>query len=350
MTTIIKVNKRKTVLLALIVLVLLVRVIPHWGEFYARYVYPVSSAVLSWISSFVFFSLDEWIAVIGVFCLISYPVYAHSHHKKAWDIVKTEAEAVGWIFVWFYMGWGLNYHRDSFFERAHVSPKSVDKEEFMSFLNSYTDNLNKNYVDVDTIDKTYIVTEIQRLYSQLPEEYGLSKPKAYQTPKALAFNFIYSAAGVGGYIGPFADETHVNSQTFNDKYAFIYAHELSHLLSISNEAEAHYWAYTVCSTSSDKVIRYSGYYGILGNVIRNARNILTDEEYEAWLKSVNSRIIANHDHEIDFWRSQRMTLIDDFQTFLFNALLKGNGISSGIINYDEVLSMIIATNTKEDKK
>lgn len=334
---------RHIILILLCALILLVRFIPHGGETYARYVYPYLSMVLSWISSFVFFSLDEWIVVVGVFCMIMYPLYARSKHKKALAILGVEVEAMIWVTVWFYLGWGLNYHRDSFYERLQVSPKSVDKSDFISFLNTYTDSLNATYVVVDSLDKNHIYTEIKRLYSMLPEEYGLTKPQDFQKPKALAFNSLYSSVLVKGYMGPFANESHLNEQLFNDEYAFIYAHELAHLLSVSNEAESNYWAYTVCTKSEDRVIRYSGYYGIFPNVVRNAQSILSENEYDEWIKSVDPRVLESRTLENRYWLSHYSPLLNDIQGWMFNALLKGNGISDGIKNYDQVLSMIMST-------
>lgn len=334
-------STRRLLLIACIVLELLVRYIPHWGEAYASNVYPALSAFLSWIASLVPFSLDEWIVVLTVVAMIAYPFYAR--RKTGWKaITLAELELVGWIYVWFYLGWGMNYYRDTLLTRAGVESSEVEKDVFCRFLSEYTDSLNATYTLTDSISKETIQTEVKTLYSDLPERYGLTRPRTYQRPKTVCFNWIYSSVGVLGYMGPFAAESQLNSQLQPVQYAFTYAHELAHLLSVSSEAEANYWAYTICRRSADRSTRYSAYFGILPNVMRNARNILSEQEYEQWTTTIDSHIITQRQQISAYWQSQFNPLLLSIQKTMFEALLKGNRIPSGHQNYDQVLNLIIS--------
>lgn len=347
-----KLNIRQKVLLSLVAAILFVRFTPHAGEIYSRYVYPAISATLSALSSVVSFSLDEWIVIITLLSMVAYPFLAKQKSKR--HRLFVEIEIVMWMTVWFYLGWGLNYYRDSFFTRLHPDNSQPaakpSKADFQAFLTDYTDSLNANYTVVQTINKDSIVAHIKSLYHNIPTSFGLTKPVDYQHPKAVAFNWLYSSVGVLGYMGPFADESHLNQQLLPVQFAYTYAHELAHLLSVSSEAEANYWAYTVCTKSQQRNIRYSGYFGLLPNVYRNARSILNDEEFKAWRSTINPRIIAQREQLQDFWHSQYSPLLADIQDALFNALLKSNKIPDGKANYDQAISMILATRIKKTVK
>ena len=109
------------VLLAILLAGALVfRYAPGTGEFYARHLYPVISAVLSALSCVLPFSLDEWAVVFMAVFLIAWPVMAKRRGRTWKRIVLREIEWILWIYVWFYWGWGLNYYRDSFYSRAGV--------------------------------------------------------------------------------------------------------------------------------------------------------------------------------------------------------------------------------------
>ena len=98
--------------------------------------------------------------------------------------------------------------------------------------------------------------EVKRIYRQVPGYFALTVPKDYQCPKQSLVNDLYSKVGVLGYMGPFFDESHLNHELLPVQYPFTYAHELSHLLGVSSEAEANFWAYQVCIRSADRYVRY----------------------------------------------------------------------------------------------
>lgn len=336
-------SARRIILLDFLLAVLAFMLIPHLGEWYARNIYPFPAYVFSLVASIVPFSLTEWIVVLAAVLFLALPFYnIHKGKRSLRHIAALQIELLLWMYVWFYIGWGINYSRDSFYSRADVVPANMDKSEFRSFLRTYTSQLNSTYVCFDDIDSDYVISQVKQIYCVVPDNYGLLKPADYQKPKRVSFNWLYSSVGVLGFMGPFACEGHLNSKLFPVQYPFVYAHELAHLLSVTSEAEANFWAYRVCIKSSDRRIRYSGYFGILPNVMRNARSLLSESEYNSWLKTVDSRILRQRVELQDFWSSQHSPLIAEVQDALFNALLKGNGISDGTKNYDQVLRMLIS--------
>ena len=335
---------RRILLLFLLLFVVIARLFSGVAEFYARDIYPLLSGLLIRAASIVPFSLTEITVVVFVLCILAYPVCTLlKKGRHAWKhVLVCEVEMLLWFYVWFYWGWGINYFRYDFYRRSETHFASFDKDEFVGFLSEYTDSLNAAYRDCFTVSISEAAIEVKNTYSKLPMKWGLLKPIAAINPKKLMVNPLYSKVGVMGYIGPFYAEMHLNHQLLPEQYPFTYAHELSHVLGVSSEAEANFWAYTICTHSANDNIRYSGYMGILSYVIGNARQVLDREEYTSWLNSIDERILREYSSYVKYWRALYSPMIGEIQNVLYDWFLKGNQIHSGIKNYSQVVRMIIS--------
>lgn len=338
---------RRCVLSLLLLLVLATRYVPGIGEWYAVHLYPTISLVLSAIASIVPFSFEEWIVIMGILFLLVYPVVAAIRREGALRILMAEVEAVLWLVAWFYVGWGCNYNRASFYERVEVMPVATDSLFFSEFLYDYADSINALYADPYSLTHAEAEFLIKSQYDVLPSSFGLTRPCSFQHPKVVAFNRLYSAVGVLGYMGPFMGESQLNLQLLPEQYPFTYAHELAHLLGISSEAEANYWAYLVCTTSANPLLRYSGYYCILPYLSNNASALLSSDDYWAWRERLDPRIIESLIRKQEFWQAQRIGWIDELQESFYDWYLRSNQIPSGRANYSQVIQMILSVRTQQ---
>lgn len=92
-------------------LVLLCRFFPDMGELYARHLYPVLSAFLSALVSWIPFSMEEWFFAGACVLLVGIPLWSWKK-KKGWKwTLRAEAELLVGVYLWFYVGWGINYFR-----------------------------------------------------------------------------------------------------------------------------------------------------------------------------------------------------------------------------------------------
>ena len=129
----------------LLLCIVLCRFFPVMAEGYARHIYPWLSAVLSATVSVFSFSLEEMLVVGIILWMIMYP-FLKRRKKKSWRfIVGREVELLAWVYIWFYLGWGLNYFRYDIYRRMEVEPAGYDEQAFHRFLVSYTDSLNQSY-------------------------------------------------------------------------------------------------------------------------------------------------------------------------------------------------------------
>ena len=314
--------------------VFLCRARTGWADWYALRFYPVWSGAMSWLSARLPVSLEEWI-VVGAFVLA---VVFLVRLKKRWAALVS---LLLWLTVWLYAGWGINYFRSSIYERAGKQPERFELQRFRQFLDDFTQELNDSWQPFGELDKTRFEQEVKQYYEALPATWGLAKPKSWQKPKRLLFNRLYSAVGVSGYVGPFASEIQINEEIPLRQYPLVYAHELSHLLGVSSEAEANYWGYRACMASSEAQIRYAALQSMLPYVMRNARAALPEEDYKAWQQTVRPEVREVLLQEQEFWQERFSPLLGRIQSWFYDLFLKSNRISSGMANYNEVVQMIL---------
>ena len=312
------------------------------GEWYARALYPTLSLLLSLISAVVPVSLEELLAVAVALGLVGFIVMSVRKRKGWKHVLGRLLLAILGIYTWFYWGWGMNYYRDSIYQRVGCGKQHYDEEEFMDFLNAYTARLNASYVSFTAVPMQEIEEAIKSQFAKVKRIYGLTEPQRFQHPKRVMFGRLYSSVGVLGYMGPFFAESQLNPELLPSQLPFTYAHELSHLLGVASEAEANYWAYRVCTASEDERIRYSGYFGIFGYVAANARKLLSKDDYAAWLSTVRQEVMEERMAQQDYWHERYDKTLGMLQDKVYDLYLRRNKISSGRKNYAEVVGYIIS--------
>ena len=334
---------RYIILILLAAFILVARNSTAVGEWYAVTVYPAVSAALSFCVSWIPFSLEEIVVLAGAAIAVGIIIMGVKKKQRWYKVCLKELELAVWIVVWFYMGWGMNYFRESLYERGGVERQKYNEVVFKEFLTDYAENLNAAYVDsLPPLKVEDFSDDIKSRYALIPEQMGLCAPHQWQEPKKLLLNEIYSAVGVLGYMGPFFNEIQLNGDLLPAQVPFCYAHELSHQLGVSNEDEANFWAYQMCRQSQIPQVRYSGYFAMLPYVLSNASRVLLPDEYKAFQQSIRPEVRRQFVEQREFWNSKYSKLLGNIQSAIYNAMLKGNKISSGTANYIQVVDMIIA--------
>lgn len=226
-----------------------------------------------------------------------------------------------WIYVWFYLAWGLNYSQKNFYERTGIPYTAYTPEIFNEFVDNYISKLNKSYVPVNRIDKEVIRKEAVRQYNLISDTLGIHRPP-HSRPrvKTMMFTPLISMVGVTGSMGPFFCEFTLNGDLLPPQYPATYTHELAHLLGITSEAEANFYAYQVCTRSVNKEIRFSGYFSILGHVLANARQLMTEEEYKKLFGSIRPEIIELARKDQEYWMAKYNPLIGDIQDWIYDCI------------------------------
>lgn len=337
--------------IALFLFCLCCRLIRPVADFYASACYPVISPALSWVASAVPFSLEE-IVVLGFVGAFAWVLVKAVRRKKGfrWYLGKTALVAV-WLVAWLYMGWANNYFRTPMRTRMDI-PRQLFKEDvFNDFVYDFTDSLNRLHTYSDLPERDALEEDVKAFYNKTLPQYGYTTLKSWQHPKKPLFNRLYSAVSVSGFLGPFFCETHVNQDVLADDYPFTLAHEMAHLAGVTSEAEANYWAFVYCTRSQNQALRYCGYYSVFPHLASNVRLFMTEEYYNYWMsRNVHQDIRERYNAARKYWEDLRVPFIDGIQSWLMDASLRHNKVSSGAQEYSEVVSLIITMEAWEQAR
>lgn len=339
-------------------LIRMFRCYPDGAEWYARHCYPVISAILSAFSSLFPFSLGDCFIVVACLWIIGYPFYAWLRKKRVGYTIRKMFLFLVWVYLWFYLAWGMNYFRLPFYERTVLVRAEYSAEQFQDFLMEYIDNLNQSYDSAKgMVDQKWFITpfyqsdekrgdlvakEVTAGYQSIDKRFGIVFPNRELRPKPMLWSKGMSMVGVSGYMGPFFSEFNLNREVLNVEYPFTFAHELAHRLGIAGEAEANLYAALVTMGSQDAQICFSGYFSLLGYVMNNARRLLPEKEYRQFFEQISPEILTMYKDHLLYWRGKYAPRIGKVQNTVYNAYLKGNKINSGTQNYSEVVGLLMS--------
>ena len=380
---------RHWVLLVLLSLITLTKLIPLWGFIYTTRIYPIIGTLLSPISGLFPFALGDLFIALSIVWVFFYPIYEIKWRKqlakrffflaakrgcypKKKVVFGRVAEYLLWVYAWFYIAWGLNYSQPNIYCRTGMKPVEVSEAKFREFAYRYADSINylseerrvkseETAFDdqresqfngmVDDGLKNRVRDAVLKGYNEIGAKEGINAPfNQHPHAKTMIFTPLSSMSGVTGSMGPFFCEFTLNGDIRPHDYPAIYAHEFAHLLGIANEGEANFYSYIVCTASSDKAVKFSGYYHIFFHVLRNVFDILGEKEGEKFLKYIRPEIIQLARSDRNYWLSKRCKALDAAQDFIFDLYLRGNHVAEGRKSYSGVVGLILAWESRHAKR
>ena len=372
---------RHWILLVLLSLITLTKLIPLWGFIYTTRIYPIIGSLLSPISGLFPFAVGDIFIALSIVWVFFYPIYEIKWRKqlakrffflaakrgcypKKKVVFGRVAEYLLWVYTWFYIAWGLNYSQPNIYCRTGMKPVEVSEAKFREFAYRYADSIN--YLSEETafddqresqfngmVDdglKNRVRDAVLKGYNEIGAKEGINAPfNQHPHAKTMLFTPLSSMSGVTGSMGPFFCEFTLNGDIRPHDYPAIYAHEFAHLLGIANEGEANFYSYIVCTASSDKAVKFSGYYHIFFHVLRNVFDILGEKEGEKFLKYIRPEIIQLAKSDRNYWLSKRCKVLDAAQDFIFDLYLRGNHVAEGRKSYSGVVGLILAWESRHAK-
>ena len=379
---------RHWVLLVLLSLITLTKLIPLWGFIYTTRIYPIIGSLLSPISGLFPFAVGDIFIALSIVWVFFYPIYEIKWRKqlakrffflaakrgcypKKKVVFGRVAEYLLWVYAWFYIAWGLNYSQPNIYCRTGMKPVEVSEAKFREFAYRYADSINSLSEErrvkseetafddqresqfngmVDDGLKNRVRDAVLKGYNEIGAKEGINAPfNQHPHAKTMLFTPLSSMSGVTGSMGPFFCEFTLNGDIRPHDYPAIYAHEYAHLLGIANEGEANFYSYIVCTASSDKAVKFSGYYHIFFHVLRNVFDILGEKEGEKFLKYIRPEIIQLAKSDRNYWLSKRCKVLDAAQDFIFDLYLRGNHVAEGRKSYSGVVGLILAWESRHAK-
>ncbi len=312
---------------------------PHWTEqVYSRSIYPAIASFLSTISSLVPFSLDDLfylVLVLFVLSLLALLLIKKLTWKKAakWILITAALGYSGFYFLW-----GFNYFRQDLNTRLHLEISQPGSSDYYRVLETLVAQTNNSWAPPEDFGKEQTGLLVENALKKLAPALQIDYPAGKRRAKNITFSGFFAQAGISGYYGPFFNEIHLNGKLLPMEYPFVLAHEKTHQLGITSEAEANFLAWLVCTQSESRALRYSANLAVLRYFLYQGRGQEKVREIAAHL---DKRVIGDLKRISQHWRALRNEKIDRAATKVNDAYLTTNKIEKGIRDYTGVVKYVL---------
>jgi hypothetical protein len=300
----------------------------QWVEnVYARGVFPTVSYLFGVVANtFPVSWLDFWI-LLSV-CILIYCVF-----RRRWSLLLGVAS---FFYLWFFWGWGLNYHRPPVASRLHLDTRGLAKSDYDRFAETAATEINrlwplasKSPLNRDE-SSAMAASRVELVVRKID---GTDWPASSRVKRSLLLEPWFRGAGIDGMFNPFGHEALVIEGPLAFELPFLMSHEIAHVRAIANEGEANLVALLATLASDDPRFQYSGWL-YLWEYLQTTR-IHLDPGPTADLLAVRDRILSN-----------RIRAISNFQATLLDAHLKANAVPGGIRSYSDFVSLAIASQSR----
>lgn len=172
----------------------------------------------------------------------------------------------------------------------------------------------------------------------------------YVTPKYLTFSGFFSQQYIMGYYFPFSMEANINSEMYITNVAPTICHELAHTKGFIYEDDANMIGYLACIRSDDPFLQYCGYLSVLSYVNNDFRDSIGNDK-KVYMKHVRiSDGVADDNIFLtkESWQAVEKAAVVKTSTVkkvsdtLMDTTLKLNGVEEGILQYNNVVGLLLA--------
>ncbi|OFX59347.1 MAG: hypothetical protein A2066_17290 [Bacteroidetes bacterium GWB2_41_8] len=305
---------------------------------YSQTFYPIVAFLLSFISKWVSFSLDDaFYALLAAF-LVFLAVLTIFRKIKFGRFILIILQTLAICYVLFYWFWGFNYYRSDLSERLSITKSQPDTVQFVKVFQNLIAQTNASYCSYENIKYSTIDSLVEASYKTNSSFLKLKYPQGNRIPKPITLSSFFSKAGIAGYYGPFFSEAHVNDSLLMIEYPQVLAHEFAHQFGITSEAEANFYSWLVCVQSDSKHLQYSANISMVNYFLSQSKHL---HSFPDLVRQINKPVIDDIRKVQKHWASMRNEQIDKAAGKVNDAYLKTNKIEKGIEDYFGVVRFVM---------
>ncbi|WP_057939620.1 DUF3810 domain-containing protein [Algoriphagus resistens] len=319
-------------------------------EIYSRIFFPgirnvidITLGMLPFPSVYLF--IVTVLLVIGIY---SWRLSKKAGWKSKWLYsLQALANGLGALIFFFLVLWGFNYQRTPIVQQLGLQPKAMNLEQVKREV-QITYRLaqqHRNAVTRDTaaIDKILPYPELEKLVrSNIAENLDMLGLNFTGRPRTKLFpppGFMRKMGILGIYF-PFTGESYIDPTLHALEKPFTVAHEMAHSYGVTDEGEANFIAWVICTNSDDPLLRYSGQLRLLNYQLTDYYR-MAPEEYRDWVKTLDKGIrndmisIRKASEAIKPYSLELSRKTND-------VFLKTQGVKAGVNSYQELPKLAFA--------
>jgi hypothetical protein len=314
-------------------------------EIYSRTFFPVVRNVIDLTVSRLPFP-TVYLFVLGV--LIAFGIYFYHLlvNKPGWKMkvlysFRSLFNFVGALVFFFLVLWGFNYQRVPIFQQLDLTPRPLGEEEIMSEISLTTSILvqvRQNLtLDSAAIEETIPYDEMEDIVRENIREnlylLGLNFTGHPRTKLFYPAGFM-TRMGILGIYFPFTGESYIDAALHPLERPFTVAHEMAHSYGVTDEGEANFIGWVICSNSTDPLLQYSGQLRLLryqlSDLYRVNPNLYrqTFSRLPRGVKNDLSSILKN--------KEEIKPISNELSKRSNDIFLKTQGVRAGIMSYQQL--------------
>jgi len=338
-----------TLLLLTVLLQVLARCVPGFGEWYAVSIYPILVGTLGRFYSIFPFSVTEFIIYLLVLLFVLGAIVGIISGKKKFVMkwLYGVSFTISLLLFLYTIGCGINYYRTPFSELQEYEISDYSTEELKELCLSLTVQVNEaaKLISLDengnmSLDGIDVIIEARNNMESLGEDYP-SLAGYYPTPKYIQNSELLSVQQLMGIYLPFTIEATVNKNMPVYDIPSTLCHELSHLKGFMREDEANFIAYLACMNSDIPEFRYSGAllaYEYSINALYQSGDL---ECYNEVLRQLCDTACNELVNNYAYW-ARYDTMIAEVSAEINDTYLKANSQENGVASYGRMVDLLLA--------
>ena len=348
-------------LIVLVVAIKWVSFYPEWVEKNYTYgIYPFISKLQRYLFGWLPFSIgDLFYAFLILVIIIKTVQFFRFLFKKRitrkYFIAALQQIIFFFLFLYvvFYLFWGLNYDRKGIAAQLKLEVKSYTLSDLDTLTTVLQSRLNEYAVLVnqsgrDSLNrKRNLFHESYEAYKNVAKQYPFLKYDP-ESVKPSIFSYAGNYLGFEGYYNPFSGEGQVNTTIPGFIEPFVTAHEIAHQIGYAKENEANFVGFLACKSYPSNTFRYSLYFDMynysVGELYR--RDSAMAKEFQ---KKLNSQVIKDIEEYRRFYNKYKNP-IEPVIMWFYGHYLKANNQPAGKQTYNEVVTWLIAYYKKYGKE
>lgn len=313
-------------------------------ELYSRTIFPgIRNLIDLSISRLPFPTV--YIFVGTVILVISFFIYQFLQ-KEGWKeklgfSIRSLFNGLGVLVFFFLVLWGFNYQRVPIFEQIGMKPVPLSMEQVQAeleltrnILNQLRYNIEEDTVAIETIipypelEKMVRANMRENLYLL-----GLNFTGEPRTKQFYPAGFM-RRMGILGIYFPYTGESYIDPTLHPLEKPFTIAHEMAHSYGVTDEGEANFIAWVICSNSDDPLLQYSGQLRLLRYQMNDLYR-MSREHYGDFLKTL-PRGIRNDLISIQEANEKIKPFNLEISRKSNDLFLRTQGVKAGVASYQQL--------------
>lgn len=319
-------------------------------EIYSRTIFPgVRNVVDLTLSQLPFATV--YIFVASLFFYLSVFGY-YFFQKEGWKnrvgyTIRSTSNYLGAIVFFFLVLWGYNYQRVPIFQQIGLKPIPLNEDQLVREVELTRNILNqlRYNIEEDTvaIGETMPYEDLEKLVRANMREHlyllGLNFTGEPRTKQFYPAGFM-RRMGILGIYFPFTAESYIDPTLHPLEKPFTIAHEMAHSYGVTDEGEANFIAWVICSNSDDPLLQYSGQLRLLryqmGDLYR-----MSQEVYIHFYKTLPAGI-RNDLRAIQRIQEEIKPINLEISRKSNDLFLKTQGVKAGVNSYQQLPMLAFA--------